>query len=147
VKLKTLLSILLLNLALLFGAMPGKDSVTITVTIDGFRNRQGMCRLLVFENKKGFPDSKEYATLMLSKSINKEIVEFSFTIAPGNYAIAILHDENSNETMDKTWYGKPKEGLGASKNPKSGFGPPKFDECAVNLNESNNHIKIKLIYI
>jgi uncharacterized protein (DUF2141 family) len=49
--------------------------------------------------------------------------------------------------MDKTWYGKPKEGFGVSNNPEIGFGPPEFEEAAVILNEKNNSVLIKLNYL
>ncbi len=43
----------------------------------------------------------------------------------GNYAIALIHDENSNNKMD-TAFGIPKEGFGFSRNPVIRMGPPKF---------------------
>ncbi len=46
----------------------------------------------------------------------------------GNYAIALIHDENSNNKLD-TSFGLPKEGFGFSRNPVIRFGPPKFAEA------------------
>jgi uncharacterized protein (DUF2141 family) len=46
----------------------------------------------------------------------------------GNYAIALIHDENSNNKMD-TSFGLPREGFGFSRNPVIRFGPPKFAEA------------------
>ena len=145
--LKTIISVLLINFALICGASPTNDTVTITVTVDGFRNQTGKCRLLLFDSKKGFPDSPEHAKLMLSSDIRSETVEFSFSINPGSYAIAILHDENSNGKLDKTWYGKPEEGFGTSNNPKIRSGPPGFGDCVVQLDKKNNSVNIKLKYI
>ena len=44
---------------------------------------------------------------------------------PGNYAAALIHDENSNAKLD-TLLGIPREGFGFSRNPPIGFGPPRF---------------------
>jgi uncharacterized protein (DUF2141 family) len=123
------------------------DSVNVVVKVEGFRSDDGMCRLLLFESKKGFPDSRSNAAIMLSGTIHGQRADFRVRVKPGRYAIAILHDENANETMDKTWYGKPKEGFGASGNPKAGFRPPGFEESAVNLDEKNDHLTIMLNYL
>jgi uncharacterized protein (DUF2141 family) len=49
--------------------------------------------------------------------------------------------------MDKTWYGKPTEGFGASRNPEIGFGPPGFEESALMLDERQNNLTITLNYL
>jgi uncharacterized protein (DUF2141 family) len=84
---------------------------------------------------------------MLSENIRGKTAEFIFKVKRGKYAIAVLHDENLNKKMDKTWYGKPAEGFGTSNNPAVGFGPPGFEESAVNLNEHNHDLIITLNYL
>jgi uncharacterized protein (DUF2141 family) len=46
-------------------------------------------------------------------------------LSPGEYAIAVIHDENANAKLD-TFAGIPKEGIGFSRNPRFTFGPPRF---------------------
>jgi len=41
-----------------------------------------------------------------------------------NYALAIYHDENANNTFDKKAFGLPDEPFGISNNPRMRFGPP-----------------------
>jgi uncharacterized protein (DUF2141 family) len=144
---KLFMPMLLFLLTAAFGEVPQSDGITIYVTIDGFKSEDGLCRLLLFDGEKGFPDSSENAALMLSGSIQKKSAEFSFKIRPGIYAIAALHDENLNGKMDKTWYGKPLEGFGSSNNPKVGSGPPGFEESSASIDENNDHFKIKLNYL
>jgi len=124
-----------------------RDSVAVYVSVEGFNSSEGICRLLLFKDEKGFPDESADAELMLSSKIQNGKTKFTFKIIPGTYVISILHDANSNQKMDKTWYGKPKEGFGVSKNPEIGFGPPEFEEAIVNLNEKNNSVLIKLNYL
>lgn len=50
-------------------------------------------------------------------------------LAPGNYAAAVIHDENSNARLD-TFAGIPREGFGFSRNPHITFGPPRFAAAA-----------------
>ena len=48
---------------------------------------------------------------------------------PGDYAIAVYHDENANKTFDKGAFGLPAEPWGISNNPKIRFGPPHVEEA------------------
>ncbi len=144
---KSILLALILLLTTASGESSANDSISVYVTIEGFKNEEGICRLLLFESEKGFPDSHEYAVLMLNENIQGKTVKFSFKIKSGKYAISILHDANSDGEMDKTWYGKPKEGFGVSNNPEVGFSSPDFEESAVNLDGNNNYLVIRLNYL
>jgi uncharacterized protein (DUF2141 family) len=144
---KTILSVLLIYIAAVGGEVLANDSITVHVMIKGFKSEDGICRLLLYESESGFPDLPEDAALMLSENIRGKTAEFIFKVKRGKYAIAVLHDENLNKKMDKTWYGKPAEGFGTSNNPAVGFGPPGFEESAVNLNEHNHDLIITLNYL
>src|SRR3546814_9091921 len=49
--------------------------------------------------------------------------------ATGTYAIAVVHDENSNNKMDKAIF-VPTEGFGFSRNPTITVGPPSFTSAS-----------------
>lgn len=144
---KNIFLIWLLCTFVVFGKNISDDSISVIISVEGFENDKGTCRLLLFESEKGFPDAREYAKMMLSKNILERKVEFVFKIYPGNYAVSVLHDENMNGKMDKNWLGIPKEGFGASNNPKIGFGPPDFEEAIATFDKKIMRIKIKLIYM
>ena len=144
---QTFFSILLASLAMASGDDQQNGGIKVDIRIQSFKNDKGMCRLLVFERKKGFPDSKEHAARMLSSSIRNKSAEFSLELKPGRYAVSVIHDENSNGKMDKTWYGKPLEGFGSLNNPKIGSGPPGFEESSAHFDEKSNHFIIKLNYL
>ncbi|MFO7810007.1 MAG: DUF2141 domain-containing protein [Candidatus Delongbacteria bacterium] len=144
---KKLSAAILFVFVLLTAEVTGTGVVEVTVKVEGFKSNKGYCRLLVYENEKGFPEDPDTSILISSLEIKDKRTEFSFMIPPGTYAISILHDENSNEKLDKTWYGKPKEGFGISNNPKIWFGPPKFEEAAVKIDAENIDFQIKLIYL
>jgi uncharacterized protein (DUF2141 family) len=144
---KKLSAAILVFFAFLAAEAAGTGVVEVTVKVEGFNNDKGMCRLLVYENEKGFPEDPKKAVLISSLEIKNKKTEFTFMMPPGTYAISILHDENSNEKLDKTWYGKPKEGFGISNNPKVKFGPPKFEEAALDLDSEKTEMKIRMIYL
>jgi len=146
-KIKSIGFLLLFFLITTSEEIQSRDSVTVYVSVEGFNSSEGICRLLLFKDEKGFPDEPSDAELMLSSKIKNGKTKFAFNVIPGKYAISILHDKNSNQKMDKTWYGKPKEGFGVSNNPEIGFSPPGFEEATVILNEKNNGVLIKLNYL
>ncbi len=51
----------------------------------------------------------------------------------GTYALIVHHDVNGNGELEQHWYGKPKEPVGASNNPKMRFGPPRFKHARFEL--------------
>jgi uncharacterized protein (DUF2141 family) len=143
--LATCLVFLLLSMVVPLSAFAG-DTISVSVTVSGLRNNDGRCRLLVFHQDEGFPDEPEHAVLMMNVNIHDSTADFKFTLPAGIYAIGVLHDENANGKVDKKWWGPPKEGVGASNNPKIRWGPPKFDESAVHLDAKNNALKITVNY-
>ena len=138
--------VLLICLLAVAAEAPAGDSVDVHVKVEGFRNDNGRCRLLLFQSPNGFPDSPDEAVAMHSGTIHERKASFTFKVKPGRYAAAILHDENENRKMDKTWYGKPREGFGASNNPRMGLGPPGFGESAVLLDEKHTHLTVTVNY-
>ncbi|RKX74450.1 MAG: hypothetical protein DRP60_10265, partial [Spirochaetes bacterium] len=68
-------------------------------------------------------------------SITTDTVSYIFKNLPqGLFAVAVYHDQNENEELDKGLFGIPKEGYAFSNNVFGSFGPPKFDEASFLLN-------------
>lgn len=63
-------------------------------------------------------------------------------VEPGEYVIQAIHDENDNNEFDRKWYGKPKEAYGMSRNPKSRFSRPDFEEGAFTHGEEPSSFEI-----
>ncbi|MDR6990122.1 DUF2141 domain-containing protein [Luteimonas sp. 3794] len=53
-------------------------------------------------------------------------------VAPGRYALMVIHDENGNGTLDTNLMGMPVEGYGFSNNPPV-LRKPTFDEAAFEI--------------
>ena len=49
-------------------------------------------------------------------------------VAPGTYAISVMHDENGNGKLDKSFIGIPTEGYGVSNNHTHAMSAPTWDE-------------------
>jgi uncharacterized protein (DUF2141 family) len=122
---------------------------TLTIHITGARNAKGQIRAALFKGGEGFPGDA-------SKAIQTQVAEIDpqtlsarivFTGLPaGVYAVSVFHDENMNQKLDKNFMGIPKEGYGASNNPKKRMGPPSFEETKFQVNVTEQSLEIKLMY-
>lgn len=114
---------------LLFIFHPPADA-GIKVTIANLRNNKGHVLVSLFNNSPGFPDKPERAVRKVQLTISNYTASASFTGLPaGNYAVAILHDENDDLKMNTNFFGIPKEGYGFSNNVMGTFGPPSFNRA------------------
>jgi uncharacterized protein (DUF2141 family) len=126
-----------------------KDTATLTVRVIGARNTKGMIGVTLFQNAQGFPDDTSKAMRQQSVEIDPNTMSAQVTfkdVPQGTFAVSVLHDENGNGKMDKNFVGMPKEGYGASNNPKKKKRAPTFDETKFALNASAQTIEITLIY-
>lgn len=120
----------------------------IVVNIDGFRTDNGKCLLSLFNNKKGFPSNPDKAVYITYGRIqNRKLTLLIKDIAIGEYAIAVVHDENDNNKLDTNFLGMPKEGVGVSNNAKSMMGPPKYEDAKFQLNKEGLVTNIRIKYL
>ena len=103
---------------------------SLSVTVSNLRNEKGHVLISLFKEGNGYPDEPENAFRKekLRISNNKAAIVFS-NLPAGEYAIAILHDENDDLKMNKTWLGLPREGYGFSNNVMGTFGPPSYSRA------------------
>lgn len=144
----------LLGFLLLWASSPSldaqtKDTTTLTVRVTGARNAKGKIGVTLFQDAPGFPDDASKAIRQQSAEIDPKTMSAQITfkdVPQGTFAVSVLHDENGNGKMDKNFVGIPKEGYGASNNPKKKRRPPTFDEAKFSLNSAEQSIEIALIY-
>ncbi len=97
----------------------------LDVSVAKIRSAKGLLRVCLTADPENFPscvDDKDAVTRNVSASTHG----LRFTGLPyGNYAVAVIHDENGNAKLD-TFAGIPREGFGFSRNPPIRFGAPRF---------------------
>lgn len=97
----------------------------LDVGFDKLRSARGLIRVCLTADPANFPACVDDADA-ITRTIPASTHAMRFDGLPhGNYAIAVIHDENSNSKLD-TLAGIPREGFGFSRNPPIGFGPPHF---------------------
>ncbi|QDZ08932.1 DUF2141 domain-containing protein [Sphingomonas panacisoli] len=107
----------------------GAPTTNLDLSVTGLRSAKGMIRVCLTADPANFPgcvDDKRAITRSVPAT-QRDIRIVG--LAPGNYAAAVIHDENSNARLD-TFAGIPREGFGFSRNPRIGFGPPRFSAAA-----------------
>ncbi len=122
-------------------ASPPKTN--LKVEIQNIRVLKGVIRIALFRPGKDFPEGKPIEGKKLD--VGSKNVQTLFSVEPGNYAIAVYHDENGNGKMDKRMFGIPKEPYGFSNDFKPVMSAPKFSDCQFSVGNTGKVISIKLI--
>ncbi|MFZ9519243.1 MAG: DUF2141 domain-containing protein [Silvanigrellaceae bacterium] len=120
----------------------------LVLQISNMRNQIGQICISIFSDENGFPTegnkaiySKCLANVETTGSKDVEIA----LLPPGNYALAMFHDENSDKQLNTGSFGIPLEGFGFSNNPRILFSAPSFSECSFAINDAKQTtIQIKV---
>lgn len=130
-------------LPLLIGAAP---IARLDVGIDHLRSAKGLIRVCLTSDPDNFPSCVDDARA-ITRSIPAGQHGLSLSGLPhGNYAVAVIHDENGNAKLD-TLAGIPREGFGFSRNPAIAFGPPRFTAARFTIDSDAEAQQIRMRYI
>jgi len=107
----------------------------LEVVVEGVETSTGIIQVALFKDRKSFlKDEAVYRTesFKAEKGTTRVLIE---DLPSGIYALAIFHDLNENQELDKNWVGIPKEPMGFSNARVKTFGPPSFEECQVDFRQ------------
>ena len=116
------------------------EGVTVTVILDNVLNDQGeilaaLHTATTFMKGPGIQNFREVA--------EKGGLSFTFdNVAPGTYAVSVLHDMNANGRMDFETNGMPKEPYGMSNN-EMAMGPPTFGSASFEVGNEDVELNIR----
>lgn len=120
---------------------------SLDVAFDGLRNQRGLVRICITRNPANFlrchNDPQSRRVNLPADRVGSVRLD---GLSEGNYAIAVIHDENRNGHLD-TFLGIPREGFGFSRNPRIGFGPPSFDQVRFELGAGGGVQRVRIRYI
>ena len=130
-------------------ASPQKQSENaIRAHIEGLHSGRGQVVCALFASPDDFPKRLDRAFARVHGQITAGRATCEFTGIPaGVYAVSVFHDENLNGRLDTNWLGIPREGVGASNNPKPRMGPPKFAAAKFQYAGSSMDIEIIVHYL
>ena len=129
------------------GVLGATSGVNLDLKLSGLRNMKGQIMVCMTENPKAFPDcSKDPSAIKrLVAASDSGDIRFS-GVAPGTYAVAMVHDENKNNKLDVRVF-IPKEGFAFSRNPAVVMGPPSFKSAAFVVGDADASMSIKMKYM
>ncbi len=134
--------------ALLLFISPVRGEELLRVEISAARTDQGKVLCALFGSYDGFPGDVSKAITGASGSLSsgRTVCEFR-DLKPGEYAVSVVHDEDSDGKLKTGWFGIPKEGVGASNDAKGSFGPPKFNAARFEYKGGALTLQIHLVYL
>ena len=127
---------------------------SLTVEVEGLRNQAGNMCIKIFNGSQGFPNDNDSAVrrqcVAIAANLPKNPADpFSVSfenLKSGAYAVAIYHDSNSNEQLNRGTFGMPTEGYGFSNDAPANAGPPDYKDAVFLLAGSNTTIQIHMQY-
>lgn len=126
----------------------GKPSATwINVVLEGVRSGRGLVAVTLYaDNSRKF--LVKHGSLYVGRSpANAGTTRTClFLPAPGTYALAVYHDENANQSFDRTGIGLPAEGYGFSNNPPTLVGLPTFRSVRLAIPRTGMLTRIQMKY-
>ena len=118
----------------------------LTIRFEGLRSNKGLMRACMTRNKAHFPKCEDDpAAFKGSVAATKDAHILFSNVPPGDYALMVMHDENSNAKLD-TMLGIPREGVGFSRNPRLRFGAPTYDAVVFTVPAGESSTVVKLQY-
>lgn len=65
-------------------------------------------------------------------------------VPKGTWAVLAYQDENQNDKLDRNFIGIPSENYGFSRDARGRFGPPDYEEAAIEVGDDVTVAKVKL---
>ena len=125
-----------LSLISLFILNQSSTSYDLTINVKGFPSSKGDAYIAIYRASDDFPVfGKQFKGKTSTIAGTTSKVVFS-NIPSGSYAVAVYHDKNNNNVLDKNYLGIPTEAYGFSNNARRTFSAPSFSEAAVVVNNS-----------
>jgi len=142
------MNFLTLITTLLLAATPEAGTPRLDVQISGFRSAEGQVLIAVYRGAEGFPGTPGRAWKQVVTTISDGRARLTLAdVPPGEYALAVVHDENANNTLDTSWIGIPREGIGTSNNAKARMGPPKYNDAKFEVGVAGAVQSIAIVYM
>lgn len=120
---------------------------TVTITITDLRNTDGVVMACMTTKENIFPkcrrDPNSYRTTV--RANGTVTIRFN-DVKPGEYAIAVLHDENEDGKANRVLGMAPREGYGFSRDAPVRMAPPDWDDAVFTVGTTSQNVTIKMRY-
>lgn len=130
----------------LLGAAAPDPTATLLIEVTNLRSQKGVIQICLTREPRHFPDCRD-GDGAIKRTIAATTPNLRVEgLAQGVWAVAVIHDENSNARLD-TFAGIPREGFGFSRNPRIGFGPPRFSAAQFQVGADGGTQQVRVRYL
>ena len=146
-KILMIITALLLGPMIASGENPTTTQGVLEIKITNIENGHGTIYIAILDSAEGWlksdAESKPFRDITQPVSSTDDLLISVQDLPPGKYAISLFQDLDGDSEMDKNFIGFPKEPFGFSA-PMGKFGPPKFNEAAIEFSGENASVEIAL---
>ncbi len=115
----------------------------LRVRLSGIEEEVGSVRVALFASASDFDAGNQLAGhFTVARKSGVEVVFVN--LPPGRYGISSFHDVNGNDALDRNLVGMPTEPFGFSRDARGRFGPPSFEDLAVEMGSEDVTLEIAL---
>ena len=110
---------------------------TLTVHLKNVSASEGIVYISIYNSEEGFLKTayKKHKV----KAVANQGITVSFEGLPaGKYTVSAIHDVNNNGKLDTNFFGMPTEPYAISKDGKSMYGPPSFEDAVFEINQNQS---------
>ncbi len=126
---------------------PATSTARLVVVVSEIRSDRGSVRCTIFASSQGWPSDPARAVAAAAGTPHGGRTECVFEgLAPGEYAVAVHHDEDGEGDFDTGIFGIPTEGVGASRDAHGTMGPPSFEDARITLRAGENRTRVHVAY-
>jgi uncharacterized protein (DUF2141 family) len=121
------------------------SAATLTVKITEISEVAGKMGVRLVASGEAYSGKAKATAAQMVPVTSKDPITLTFAdLAPGTYAVLVMHDENGNGKLDSNMLGIPKEGYGFSNNPHV-MRQPTWDETKFELTAVDQAIEIEIL--
>ena len=122
------------------------SAAELAVRVTNLRSADGIVHFAVYDTAERFPSNGDWIEGAKVAAGSEGALAVFRLPKPGNYAVAVFHDENGNGKFDKFLSALPVEGYGFSNDAPVRLGPPSFEDAAVRVSPAGANVIIRMRY-
>lgn len=136
---------ILLLWAFTFSGLSLENTGTLSLQLENIEVFSGCVRIAVYDDADAFENQGKVVWNKVVPNIKEKKITLQVEDLPfGHYAIALYHDKNDNDQIDKNTFGIPTEAYAFSNNPKVKWKQPTFEESKFHFSKTNQQVPLIL---
>jgi uncharacterized protein (DUF2141 family) len=136
------------SIGALHGTARSAPLTTLSVTVAGFRGREGQAIVALYDAPERWLALDRAAQVRRVPITDSALTVQFAELKPGTYAVSVFHDRNGNGKLDMRYFPRPRpaEGAGVSNDAFRAFGPPSWNGARFTLAERDTAMTLRLRY-